>query len=80
MSQNNINTTSITQFLNQVRAAELGNQREIRVSITDAKTLAHTLSLVMTRLAGDYEGLMQKTSVSDPIIKVQMDGGSWDEK
>jgi hypothetical protein len=80
VSQNNINTVPITQFLNQVRAAELSNQREIRLNIVDAKNLSYTLSLVMTRLAGDYEGLIQKNNSSSPVINVQMDGGSWDEK
>jgi hypothetical protein len=34
----------------------------------------------MTRLAGNYEGLLQAQTKEDPVITVQMDGGSWNEK
>jgi hypothetical protein len=80
MSQNNINTTSIQQFLNQVKAAEIGHQREIKLDIASAKNLAHTLSLVMTRLAGNYETLIGALQKEDPVISVTLDGGNWDEK
>lgn len=79
MSQNNlINTSILQQFMNQVKGAELSNQREIKIDITTAKNLSHTLGLVMTRLAGNYEGLLQKTDDKESEVKVQMDGGSWD--
>lgn len=80
MSPGNINTTAIQQFLNQVKAADLGNQREIKLNIVDARNLSYTLALVMTRLAGNYEGLLQKSQGSNENIEVRMDGGSWDEK
>lgn len=81
MSQNNtINTTAIQQFINQVKAADLGNQREIKMNIVDAKNLSYTLALTMTRLAGNYEGLIQQNQTNDAVITVQMDGGTWDEK
>jgi len=80
MQGDKINTIAIQQFMNQVRGAELGNQKEIRMDIATAKTLSHTLSLVMTRLAGNYEGLMQSIQREDPNVQVKMDGGNWDEK
>ena len=81
MSQNKINTTSLTQFINQVRAAELAHQREVKIDLTSAKTLSHTLALVMTRLAGNYEDLL--VTVQKPeeeVVSVSMDGGVWDNK
>jgi hypothetical protein len=80
MQTDKINTVVITQFLNQVKAADSSNQREIRMDITTAKNLSYTLSLVMTRLAGNYEGLLQAQQKEDPVITVAMDGGSWDDK
>lgn len=80
MSTNNINTIAIQQFINQVKAADLGNQREIRLDITSAKNLSYTLGLVMTRLAGNYETLIATLEKSEPTVSVQMDGGSWDQK
>lgn len=77
---NNINTIAIQQFINQVKAADLGKQREIRLDITTAKNLSYTLALVMTRLAGDYETLIAKIEKEDPVVSVRLDGGSWDQK
>lgn len=77
MSQNNINTTVLTNFVNQVKAADLTQQREIKIDINTAKQLSHTLSLVMIRLAGNYEGLISEKSLNSETITVSMDGGSW---
>lgn len=79
--QDKINTTVLTQFMNQVKAAETANQREIRLDITTAKNISSTLGLVMTRLAGNYEGLIKEIqNKEESVISVQMDGGNWDAK
>lgn len=80
MQNDKINTIAIQQFMNQVKAADLGHQREIRLDLATAKTLSHTLALVMTRLAGNYEGLLQSVQREEPEVQVKMDGGNWDEK
>jgi hypothetical protein len=80
MQTDKINTIVITQFLNQIKAADSANQREIRLDIATAKNLHHVLALVMTRLAGNYEGLLQSQTKEDPVVTVQMDGGVWSEK
>lgn len=80
MQQDKINTTVISQFMNQVKAADTANQREIRLDIATAKNITHTLALVMTRLAGNYEGLLQEQTKEEPVVTVQMDGGTWNEK
>ena len=66
--------------MNQIKAADSANQREIRLDIATAKNITHTLALVMTRLAGNYEGLLQAQTREDPVVTVQMDGGVWTEK
>lgn len=80
MQPDKINTSVLTQLMNQVKAADSANQREIRLDIATAKNITHTLALVMTRLAGNYEGLIQAKSQEDPVVTVQMDGGVWAEK
>ena len=80
MQTDKINTTVLTQFMNQVKAADTANQREIRLDIATAKNITHTLAVVMTRLAGNYDGLMQAQTKEEPVITVQMDGGVWAEK
>jgi hypothetical protein len=78
MSQTNINTIALHNFINQVRAADVGHQREIKLDIVTAKQLSHTLSLVMVRLAGNYEGLIGEIQSTDNQIEtVQLDGGNW---
>lgn len=80
MPENNINTSVIQQVLNTIKAADISNQKEIRLDITTAKNLAYTLGLVMTRLNGNYEGLIREIQKTDPVVTVEMDGGNWDKK
>lgn len=73
-----INTAPIQQFISQVKSADAGRQREIRLDIQQAKTLAFTLGIVMTRLNGDLEKILMQsqTNTSEEIIQISMDGGS----
>jgi hypothetical protein len=80
MQENKINTAVIQQVLQTIKGADLGNQREVRIDMATAKNLAYTLGMVMTRLAGNYEGLIQESRKDDTVVKVEMDGGSWDQK
>lgn len=72
-----LNTAPVQQFLQQVKAADSGNAREVKLDIQSAKRLAFTLGEVMTRLNGNLEELLaKKASGDDEVIQVQMDGGS----
>jgi hypothetical protein len=72
-----LNTIPVQQFLQQVKAAENSKQREIRLTIDQAKNLAFTLGIVMSRLHGDLEKLVvDSKSTEEEVIEVQMDGGS----
>ena len=71
-----INTASIQQFLQQVKSADAGRQKEIRLDIQQAKNLAFTLGIVMSRLNGDLEKLLSNTqSSTDEVIQISLDGG-----
>lgn len=76
---NPINTIPIQQFIQQVKAAELGNQREIKLDIKTAKVLAFSIAELSSRLVQDYETLIQNLKISTPTesITVQMDGGGF---
>jgi hypothetical protein len=72
-----INTAPIQQYLQQVKAADSSNQREIRLDIQTAKRLAFTLGEVMTRLNGDLEKLLVSQARGDnETIEINLDGGS----
>jgi hypothetical protein len=68
-----LNTASITQFLNQVKSADASRAKDIRMDIQQAKNLAFTLGLVMTRLNGDLEQILaKKNSSDDEVIQIQI--------
>ena len=72
-----INTMPIQQFLNQVKTADASKAKEIKMTTEQAKSLAFTLGIVIARLNGDLEQLLQKSN-NEEVIKISMDGGnSW---
>jgi len=50
-----LNTAPIQTYLQQVKSADLSNAKEIKLPIAQAKVLAYTLGIVMSRLNGDLE-------------------------
>jgi hypothetical protein len=81
MSVEPLNTAPLQQFIQQVKSADAGNQRDIRIDIVAAKNLAFTLGIIMSRLEGDLEKLVagKSSTGADEIITIRMDPGSgWD--
>jgi len=79
MQNDPINTAPIQQFIQQVKSADAGKVKEIRLDIQAAKRLAFTLGETMSKLNGDLEEILSKKySKEDETIKVELDGGnSW---
>jgi len=72
-----LNTIPIQQYLQQVKTADASKQREVRLTIEQAKNLAFTLGIVMSRLEGSLERLVVDNAGSaNEKIEVQLDGGS----
>ena len=73
MQSEPINTIPLQQFLQQVKAADASNSREVKLDIQNAKRIAFTLGEVLARLNGDLEDLLIKSSSkSDENIIVQL--------
>ena len=74
-----LNTAPIQQFISQVRSADAGRAKDIRIDIQNAKRLAFVLGEVMSRLNGDLEKIIAKqNSGAEEVIQINMDGGtSW---
>lgn len=70
-----LNTLPIQSFINQVKSADSSKSKEVTLTIDQAKTLAFTLGIVMTRLEGDIEKLISNISVNENI-DIRVDGGS----
>lgn len=72
-----INTAPIQQFVQIVKSAEQGNQKEIRIPLAQAKNLMYTLTTVLANQNGRLEQLVRENSnSSEEVVTVTMDGGS----
>jgi hypothetical protein len=77
--QNQINLTPITQFTQQLRAAELSQSKEIKIPIQQARLLSLALNEIQDKLLQDYTELLLslKNSTETEVIAVTMDGGGF---
>lgn len=81
MPNNNLNTIPIQQFVQQVKSADLGQQKEIRLDIKTAKSLVYCLTEVLAKLNQDYDQLLADLKNSDTsVVQVQLDGGGFSNK
>lgn len=76
---NPINTLPIQQFIQQVRSAELSQQREIKLDIKTAKMLAFCLAEVNSKLVEDLDTVIKKleSNTNTGVVTVSMDGGGF---
>ena len=75
---NPINTIPIQQFIQQVKAADLSQQREIKMDIKTAKALAYSLAEINAKILQDYDILLKKLeSNTGASVSVSMDGGGF---
>ena len=76
-----INTIPIQQFIQQVKAADLSQQRDIKIDIKTAKALAYCLGEVSAKLLEDYDQVFKRLeSSTGGNVTVQMDGGGFGPK
>ncbi len=79
--QNQINLTPITQFTQALRSAELSQQKEVKLTIQQARLLSMALNEMQDKLLQDYETLFNqlKTTQETEVVSVTMDGGGFEE-
>jgi accessory colonization factor AcfC len=68
----NLNTFPIEDFLDKARIAIKTNQKNITLTIKEVTDLQNSLSVVMTRIAGES----QSTGVTEDIV-VKITGGEF---
>lgn len=80
--QNQINLTPITLFVQQLRSAELGQQKEIKIPIQQARLLNLALTEILEKMNRDWESLYHelKKSANPDVITVELDGGGFEDK
>jgi hypothetical protein len=81
---NPLNTIPLQQFLQQVKAAELAQQKEIKMDMKTAKILALAIGEITARLIEDYDTLLSKiqeqSATGNGEITIRMDGGGFSDK
>jgi hypothetical protein len=70
-----LNTSEIERFISAVKNAENSRAKELRIDIQNAKNLAYTLGIVMSRLHGDLEKLVVSQE-DNQTIEIKLDQGS----
>ena len=80
--QNPINTAALIQFTQLLKAAELSQQKELKMPIQQARLLNIALTEVLAKLTQDYESLFNslKASSGEEIISIQVDGGGFKDQ
>ncbi len=74
---NSINTVPLQQFIQQVKAADLGQQREIKIDIKTAKALAYCMAEINTLLLEDFTTMYQQLQAASQEVTVQVNGGGF---
>ena len=80
--QNPINTAALTQFTQLLKAAELSQQKELKMPIQQARLLNIALTEVLSKLNQDYESLFHalKNASATEVVNIQLDGGVFGEE
>jgi uncharacterized membrane-anchored protein YhcB (DUF1043 family) len=80
--QNQINTTPITQFIQQIRSSELTQSKTISIDIQKARLLVLSLAELLDKVNQDYETMYSalKRSVDTEVVNVTMDGGGFEDR
>lgn len=76
MKNEPLNTIPLQQFIQQVKSADNSRAKELKIPLEQAKNLAYTLGIVMSRLNGDLEKILLNENKNEEILEIRMDGGS----
>lgn len=73
--QNNVtlNIIPIENFIKLIKAADAKREKEIRISIQDAKNLTYSLTLLLADLYN--KKTVDKNTTQEEIISITVDGG-----
>jgi len=77
--QNPINTAPISQFAQLVKAAELSQSKEVKLTIQQARLINVALIELLDKVNQDYETMYNalKSNAGNEVIAVAVDGGGF---
>ena len=70
-----LNVIPIEDFLDKARLAIKSNQKTLTLTIKEVADLQNSLSIVMTRMAGELDQLANNQA--NAKIEIKMDGGKF---
>lgn len=76
---NPINTLPLQQFIQQVKAADLSQQKQIVLDLKTAKSLSYCLAEINAKLLEDYDTILKRLeqNSNNGTVTIQMDGGGF---
>ena len=72
-----LNTLPIENFLEKARIVTKTNAKYLNLELKEVQSLADSLAVVMTRLAGNLDEKLQNAATQPSVISVKMDGGGF---
>lgn len=70
-----LNVLPIEDFLDKARLAIKSNQKSLTLTIKEVSDLQNSLSVVMTRIAGELDQIA--SNQNNTKIEIKMDGGKF---
>lgn len=74
---NHLNTLPIENFLNKARNSIKSNQKHLTLDIKEVQMMVDSLSVVMTRIAGDLDAILHSKQNNTDQVSIKMDGGGF---
>jgi predicted nucleic acid-binding Zn-ribbon protein len=72
--------TSVEKLVQRLKSAELSNQKEIRMSVHEAKEIITDLSILTSKMANHVQEInerLKKLESNQGVVEVKMDGGTF---
>lgn len=80
MSTNNVRLVTVEKLIQRIAVAERSQQKEIRISIDEARDLTTELAMLTANLSttiADIHALLKQINQSANEVDVKFDGGSF---
>ena len=80
MSTNNVRLVTVEKLIQRISVAERSQQKEIRISIDEARDLTTELAMLTANLSttiADIHALLKQINQSANEVDVKFDGGSF---
>ncbi len=82
MNQNKLpdRLTSVEKIIQRLKSAELSNQKEIRLSVQEAREIITDLSILTSKMSNHVQEIkekLDKIEANQGTIEVKFDGGTF---